>query len=196
MRERQSTVYGANKLQSVTTHDISNVKDVCCSTPGNSSRCPCKKNTYLRPTNKYSHIQTALLAASTLLLESSEFCAHSLDSTTVLTTCLMTMKVWVKPFWAHLGDFLNLAIGYVVKQAAKIGTCVQGLQLFLIPVQHLVNAPLVFQLQQDSFLLICPWFKSWCISSILFYAYLDRNINHTTITTFPWAQSYFSLNVK
>jgi hypothetical protein len=77
---------------------LTNIKDVRCTTLVTAVAVLIRSICTSDPTNKYSDIQTALLAASTMLVESPEFCAHSLDSTTLLTTCLMTMKVWVKPF--------------------------------------------------------------------------------------------------
>lgn len=67
-----------------------------------------------------------------------------------LTSAIRTMEVGIEALRTHFGDLLNLSIGYIVEESAKVGPRVQSLQLFLVQVQLLVHTSLVLQLKQNN----------------------------------------------
>ena len=56
------------------------------------------------------------------------------------------MNVRIQSFGTHFGDLLRLAANDVIEETAQVDSRVQRTQLLLVQVQHLVDAPLVFQL--------------------------------------------------
>ena len=57
------------------------------------------------------------------------------------------MKVWVQSFGTHFVYFFHVAVCHVLDKLFVIGLRVDGLQLLLVHLQHLVHTTLVLQLK-------------------------------------------------
>ena len=72
----------------------------------------------------------------------SVFFPPSLTSAT-----LLTVKVWVESLPAHLADLLRVVVEHVLHELLLAALGIDALQLLLVHRQHLVDAPLVFELE-------------------------------------------------
>ena len=70
-----------------------------------------------------------------------------------LTSAVLAVKVRVQSFDAHLVDLLDVATGHVLDELLVVRLRVDRLQLLVVHLKHLVDPPLVLQLQMKQLLL-------------------------------------------
>ena len=57
------------------------------------------------------------------------------------------MEVWIEALVAHLAHFLNIVGEHMVQELFQVCSGVDVLQLLLVQVEHLVDAPLELELE-------------------------------------------------
>ena len=57
------------------------------------------------------------------------------------------MEVWIEALVAHLAHFLDIVGEHVVEKLLQVCSGVDVLQLLLVQVEHLVDAPLELELE-------------------------------------------------
>lgn len=60
---------------------------------------------------------------------------------------LLTVEVRVQPFGTHLGNLFHVTPVDALEKTPQVGPGVQGLQLPLVQIQHLVHPAFVFELE-------------------------------------------------